>query len=199
MGDKITTIVTTVIILIVFMMMTAFLSADTQLDQAKQLVNSFAETVQYKGYITTDQYSKLVSDIPYNNMKLNITHIIRDKNIDSGTDNEDVTLQTTTYAPGTLDMKFNGQILSEMFEGSYDIDTDGDGSIDDEISGIYCFNIGDEVQVDLYVMEDTFFDVISRVVTGKSASPIKKITSESGVILNEKYPKGTIIREGAGA
>lgn len=199
MGNKITTIVTTVIILIVFMLMTAFLSADTQLDQAKQVVSSFAETVQYKGYITTDQYSKLVSDIPYTNMKVNITHIVRDTDTDLDV-NEDVSIDQIAYKPGTLDMRFNSQILSEMFEGGSYIDTDGDGTKDTELSNIYCFNTGDEVQVDLYVMDSTFFDVISRVVTGKSISPVKQITSESGVILNEKYPRGTVIHnEGAGA
>lgn len=161
MGNKLTTIITTVVILIVFMMLTAFLAADTQLDQAKQTVRSLTETVQYKGYITADQYNHAISEIPYKNMRLNITHIKRDnyKNgIDSG------------YLDGTLDMEFTSQVLK-------DVVTDR----------IHKFQIGDEVQIDLMVMDGTFFDAISSMVMGSPSSAVKMITSESGVILNEKY------------
>lgn len=182
MGNKITTIVTTVIILIVFMMMAAFISTDTQTDEAKQVVRSFTEDIQYKGYVTYDQYMDAVNSIPYKNIKLQITHIKRD--------------DYNTYKPGTLDMKFTTQIMGGSNDKGYAIHTnEGDifsGTLlctsgDKSNQGIYKFEVGDQVQVDLVVMESTFFDAVVGTLTGKGSPAVKIMETTSGVILNTKY------------
>lgn len=182
MGNKITTIVTTVIILIVFMMMAAFISTDTQIDESKQIIRSFTEDIQYKGYLTYDQYIDVVNSIPYKNIKIQITHIKRD--------------DYSTYRPGTLDMSFTTQIMGGANDKGYKIHTnDGDiysGTLlctsgDKDNQGIYKFEVGDQVQVDLVVMESTFFDAVVGTLTGKGSPAVKILTSESGVILNTKY------------
>lgn len=182
MGNKITTLVTTVIILMVFMLMTAFLSTDNQIDQSKQAIKDLTETIQYKGYITYEQYMDTVGKVPFKNIKIQITHIKRD--------------DYNVYKPGTLDMEFTSQIMGSPSDPGYEIST-GNGLVnsgtllysgsDITARGIYKFRVGDQVQIDLVVMESTFFDSIFGTMTGKGSPSIKILTSESGVILNEKY------------
>lgn len=182
MGSKITTIVTTVIILFTFMIMVAFITTDTQIDTSKQVVRELAEEIQYKGYITIEQYTDTINKIPFKNISLQLTHIQAD--------------DYNTYKPGTLDMKFNTQIMGSATNEGYTIHTSsGDiksgtllcstGDINNQ--GIYKFRVGDQVQVDLIIMENTFFDAIVGTLTGENSNAIKMLTSEGGVILNSKY------------
>ena len=194
MGDKITTIVSTFIILLVFMMAVAFISTDTQIDESKRIVRNLTETVQYKGYITYDQYEDAVNSIPFKNVRLNITHIISPVN---NTVYDDTT--SNPYEIGTLDMRFMSQIMNgdESSDG-YIIGTDTQGNsiysgylLNDggniENQGIYKFNVGDEVKIDLVITENTFFDVVAGIVNGLHTSPVRILTSDSGVIVNAKY------------
>lgn len=196
MGNKIITMVTTFVTLIAFIILVAFISTDSQIDESKQLIREFTETVRYKGYITYDQYNDLLNKIPYKNVKVQITHFVNDL------------YSTETYSPGTLNMRFTSQILgtpdssdSTHSDGKlrgYKIrTTDGrdiysgtllyNGNDPDTDRGIYKMQVGDQIQVDLIVMERTFFDAIVGTLTGSGTPSMKILTSSSGVILNEKY------------
>lgn len=195
MGNKITTIVSTFIILLVFMLAVAFISTDTQIDESKRVVQNLTETVQYKGYITYDQYEDALNSIPFNNVKLNITHIMSPKNntiIAGGSGG-------STYEIGTLDMRFMSQIMNgDGSNTGYLMGIDGEGnslysgfllnsSGDIANQGIYKFSVGDEVKIDLVITENTFFDTLASIINGANISPVRILTSESGVIVNAKY------------
>lgn len=182
MESKLTNIITTVVILLAFMIMVAFVTTDNQVDISKQQVRQLTEEIQYKGYVTIEQYTDTLNKIPFKNVSLQITHIQAD--------------DYNTYKPGTLDMKFNTQIMGSATDEGYTIHTNsGDiksgtllcstGNIDNQ--GIYKFEVGDQVQVDLILMETTFFDAIVGTIVGNGSPYIKMLTSESGVIVNTKY------------
>lgn len=187
MGNKITTIVTTVITLLIFMVVVAFISTDSQIDQSKQIIKSLSEEVQYKGYITYDQYMAALEAIPFRNAKIELTQIRYDGD--------------NTYKPGTLDMTFTTQIMGSATNKGEQISTLPDGAPiysgtllyesigtdDADCDGIYKFEIGDQIKIDLIVLDRTFFDGVLGVITGKGTSNIRILTSESGTILNEKY------------
>ena len=187
MGNKITTIVTTVITLLIFMVVVAFISTDSQIDQSKQIIKSLSEEVQYKGYITYDQYMAALEAIPFRNAKIELTQIRYDGD--------------NTYKPGTLDMTFTTQIMGSATDKGEQISTLPDdtpiysgtllyesiGTDDADCDRIYKFEIGDQIKIDLIVLDRTFFDGVLGVITGKGTSNIRILTSESGTILNEKY------------
>lgn len=193
MGDKITTIVSTFVILLVFMLAVAFISTDTQIDESKRVVRNLTETVQYKGYITYNQYEDALNSIPFNNVRLNITHIISPSN------NQAFNVDSNPHEIGVLDMRFMNQIMNgNGSDTGYIIGADGDGNeiysgylLNDtgspENQGIYKFSVGDEVKIDLVITENTFFDTVARIVNGVHTSPVRILTSESGVIVNAKY------------
>lgn len=185
MGNKITTIITTFIVLMIFILMVSFITTDQQIDTSVSAVQNFAETIRYNGYITYDQYVSLLNKLPYKYMRVEITHILADN------DNK--------YSNGTLDMRFTSQILGDKDNIGYIVKTIEDVDINSGTllyngspttsRGIYKMAIGDQVQVDLVVMDTTFFDSIISIISGKATSPIKILTSASGVVLNEKYDK----------
>jgi len=163
MGDKIVSIVTTTILLLIFMVLVAFISTDSQIDKANRAVKELTEEIQYKGYITMEQYNAALLKIPLKSAKLNITHIMLD--------------EFSRYTNGTLDMVFTTQILERMQanDGIYS------GLSDKPIK------VGDQIQIDLVITERTFFDVLISIVAGGSSPNTRILTSESGVILNTKY------------
>jgi hypothetical protein len=155
MGEKIVTIVTTVVLLLVFLVLIAFISTDMQISRSTRIVRELNEEIQYRGYITMEQYNRALLRIPLRSARLNLTHIHLD--------------EFSEYEPGVLDMSFNAQIMQRMLanQGVYDL-----------------FKVGDQIQIDLVITERTFFDVFIGMVAGRSASGIKILSSESGVILN---------------
>lgn len=182
MGNKIVTIVTTFVVFMAFMLLTAFISNDMQIDEAKKVVSNLVEEVQYKGYITNSQYLDAINSIPYKNIKLQITQFKQDK--------------YNKYLPGTLDMVYTSQIMGSVDNEGYAINKNGEviksGTLlcngsNIENNGIYKFEVGDQVQIDLVVMENSIYDVLSGVITGRGVSSVKILTSESGVIVNEKW------------
>lgn len=183
MGNKIVTIVTTFIVMIAFMVLTAFISNDMQIDEAKKVVSNLVEEIQYKGYITNSQYMDAINSIPYKNIKLQITQFKQDK--------------YNIYLPGTLDMVYTSQILGDVNDDGYIINKNGEEIIsgtllrnkDDNIesNGIYKFEIGDQVQIDLVVLESSMYDVLIGIFTGRGIPSIKILTSDSGVVVNEKW------------
>lgn len=187
MGNKITTIVTTVITLLIFMVVVAFISTDSQIDESKQIIRSLTEDIQYKGYITYDQYINTLESIPFRNIKIELTQMKYDDD--------------NTYKPGTLDMAFTTQIMGDATNKGEQISTLEDGTPvysgtllyesvgtdDADCDGIYKFEIGDQIKIDLVVFDRTFFDGVLGVITGKGTSNIRILTSETGTILNEKY------------
>lgn len=188
MGNKIVTIITSFVLLVSFILMVAFISTDTQNDKSKQLVREFTETVRYKGYITYDQYTQLINSIPYKNIKVQITHIVN-----NGNDEKE-------FAPGTLDMRFTSQIIGDEEEIGYPIRTANgidiysgtllySGSHPATDEHIYKMQTGDQIQIDLFVMEGTFFDSLVSAFTRVESPSIKILTSASGVVMNEKYSK----------
>lgn len=177
------------------MLTVAFISTDTQIDESRRIVQNFTETVQYKGYITYDQYEDALQSIPFRNARLNITHIMSPKNnvvIAGGSGG-------STYEVGTLDMRFMNQIMNgDGTNTGFLMGIDGAGnelysgfllndSGDTANQAIYKFSVGDEVKVDLVITENTFFDTLARIINGVSSSPVRILTSESGVIVNAKY------------
>lgn len=195
MGNKIVTIVTSFITLMVFVLLVAFISTDSQIDESQQKIQEFTETVQYKGCITYDQYMDLINSIPFNNIKVQITHIV----------NNDV----DTYDPGVYDARFTSQILTGKGAGPVigdnanragfllGVDRDGNetntgyllntASGNDNDKGIYKMNVGDQIKVDLVVMDGTFFNALVSTLTGSTNSSMKIVASSSGVILNTRY------------
>lgn len=177
MGHKISSIVTTFVTLLAFILLVAFISSDTQLDDSRKLVTEFTETVQYKGYITYDQYMSLVDSIPYKNCKVQLTHFKRDND-------------TTGKTKGALDMVFTDQIM-----GNATVAPTGDikgtllytNNAKPEYSNIYVMEVGDQIQVDLIVTEGTFFDTIVGTLSGRGTPAMKKVASASGVIVNAQY------------
>lgn len=202
MGNKIVTMVTTFIILLVFMLMISFITTDIQANETERLISEFTETARYNGYITLEQYSRLISKIPYKNIKLNITHKVS---------NSDIEYDTDQYANAlnALDLRFTSQILgssdssaNEQEQKGYKLYTLsnstvvysgtllGNGKAEaNEIvdSHIYKMRVGDELQIDLVTFEKSFFDVIASALTGADNFEMKVIASASGVVLNEKY------------
>ncbi len=195
MGNKIVTLVTTFLMLMVFVLMISFITTDIQANDTERLVSEFTETVRYNGYITLDQYTKLVSSIPYKNIKLNITHKVS---------NLPDQYNTSEYADkhGVMDMRFTSQILGtseskgellykindtvSVYSGTLLGETAN--STTERIDGhIYKMRVGDEIQVDLVSFEKSFFDVVASMITGSTSFQNKIIASSSGVILNEKY------------
>lgn len=186
MGNKIVTIVTAFITLMVFVLLVAFISTDSQIKESQRLVQEFTETTQYKGCITYDQYTDLINKIPFSNVKVQLTHIINNEDID----------------PGVYDMRFNTQILTGVGVDStinrgfkLGIDKDGNTTYTGYLlntqstndNGIYKMNVGDQIKVDLIVMDGTFFNAIVSAITGADNSAMKSIASSSGVILNTRY------------
>lgn len=199
MGNKIVTLVTTFITMLAFVLIVSFISSTVQIDETNKLINEFTDTVRYNGYITLDQYSSLINEIPYKNVKLNITHFYTDSDTD---------ITSAEYTNKGKDMRFTSQILTggaavdepalpgyqlyslsdggKILSGSllYDSESAGGNKAD---SHIYKMQVGDEIQVDLICLEDTFFDTIVSLISGSGTSGMKIIASASGVILNEKY------------
>lgn len=169
MGEKIVTLVTTTIILLVFMLLISFIATDTKIDQSVKLVESFTETVQYKGYITMDQYQELLGKIPFKSIKLNLTHSLRDVN------NE--------FLAGTRDMVYTTQIMGDVNTKNTLMCNVGKA----EEKGIYYMKVGDQIKVDLVLQSPTLFDTMAGAILGQGIGPTKILTSCSGVILNEKY------------
>lgn len=193
MGEKISALVSTFVILLVFMLMVAFISTDTQIDESKRVVQNLTETVQYKGYITYDQYEDTLQSIPLKNVRLNITHIM-------GAENEAaVGGSGGSYEIGTLNMRFMSQIMNgDGSSTGYLLGVDNEGnqvysgyllnnSGNPENNAIYKFRVGDEVKIDLVTMDRTFFDTLASVFAHVAPSPVRMLTSESGVIVNTKY------------
>ena len=176
MGEKITTMVTTAVILLVFMLLISFIATDTKIDQSVKLVESFTELVQYKGYVTLDQYNELIAKIPFKNIKINMTHTLRDVN------NE--------FTSGTRDMVFTTQMMGSPDTPNTLLCVTGKP----EEQKIYYMKIGDQFKVDLILQSPTLFDMMSSAILGESAGPSKMLTSCSGVILNQKYeePKSDV-------
>lgn len=182
MGHKITTLITTFVILLVFMIMVSFLASSSQVDETTQLISNFTEVSRYKGYITLSDYIELTNKIPYNNVKLQMTHIVND--VDK------------KYGLGTMDMRFSTQILGSEDDKGYKIRSRSGTYIntgtllyngDEADKGVYKMQIGDEFQVDLVVFDQTFYDVIMSTLTGSNRPRVKILTSSSGVVLNEQY------------
>lgn len=187
MGNKIVTIVTAFITLMVFVLLVAFISTDSQIKESQRLVQEFTETTQYKGCITYDQYTDLINKIPFSNIKVQLTHIINNEDVD----------------PGVYDMRFNTQILTGVGVDKVDnqgfklgIDKDGKTTYTGYLlnthssegnNGIYKMNVGDQIKVDLIVMDGTFFNALVSAITGADNSAMKNIASSSGVILNTRY------------
>ena len=188
MGNKIVTLVTSFVTLIIFVLLVAFISTDSQIDESQRLVKEFTETVQYKGCITYDQYTDLVNQIPFKNIKIQLTHIVSDEE----------------KAPGVYDMRFSSQILTGDGAGATDnrgfklgIDKDGNATYTgyllntnygaDNDKGIYKMNVGDQIKVDLVVMDGTFFNTLVSAITGADNSAMKMIASSSGAVLNTRY------------
>lgn len=185
MGNKIVTLITTFVVLMAFILLVAFISTSEQLDRSDQLIQEFTETVRYKGYITHDQYISLVNSIPFTDFKVQITHFL---------ENEDLVL-----SPGVSNMRFTRQILGNgNSDKGYPIRGENgttfySGTLlytqtsPDVDKGIYKMQVGDRIQVDLILMEGTFFDSIVWAITGSGVNELKKVSSASGIILNEKY------------
>lgn len=190
MGNKIVTIVTSLLMMVALIVLVAFISTDEQIDESDRLVQEFTETARYKGYITYDQYMNLINSVPYNNFKVQITHFA------NNTDE--------SYSPGTLNMRFTSQILgsTDALLGEdprgYKIRTTNgndiysgrllyNGNDPDTDPGIYKMQVGDQLQVDLVIMENTFFDAVVGTLTSEGVPSMKIISSASGVVLNEKY------------
>lgn len=180
MGNKVTTIVSLFIILLIFMGLISFICTDMQEREAQQMVQEFTEDVRYKGYITLGQYNSLINKIPYNNIKLQMTHIIADRD--------------GTYNPGVLDMRFSRQILGSAGDNGGEIrghSIEGSmhrGTLLSESTGnMYRLETGDQFQVDLIVMEGSLFNQVLEAITGTSTSSMRIMASASGVVLNEQY------------
>ena len=182
MGHKITTIITTFIILMVFMLMLSFLASSTQMDETSQLITNFTETCRYKGYITLSDYNTLVNKIPYNNIKIQMTHIVND--VDK------------KYGLGTMDMRFSSQILGDEDNKGYELlarsgTTINSGTLlytgTEADNGVYKMQAGDELQVDLVIFDKTFYDNMMSIITGSKTPSMKILASASGVVLNEQY------------
>lgn len=182
MGNKIVSLVTTVILLLMFLIMMGFMSADRQNDNSKRIINDLTQEIQYKGYITYERYLDAINKIPYGNMMIRITHIKKD--------------DFHKYKNGTLDMRFMSQIMGDKNDEGYETNT-AEGVVksgtllcesgDVGNRGIYKFEVGDQVQVDLVVMESTLWDNITGVITGRGTPGVRIIATKSGVIVNAKY------------
>lgn len=182
MGHKISTIVSSFIILLVFMCLISFICTDMQAREAEKLVQSFTEDVRYKGYITLGQYNSLLTHLPYKNTKIQMTHIIADRD--------------GTFGPGVLDMKFSKQIfgdandLGDKIRGKSENGPINRGTLLCNSSGnnnMYRMEVGDQFQVDLIVLEGSFFDSVIQAITGADAPSMRVMASSSGVVLNEQY------------
>jgi hypothetical protein len=201
MGSKITTIVTTVVILLLMLTLISFLSMDFARDDAIQRIKTFSQDVQYKGYITASQYKELADSIPYKSFKIQVYQFKRDDMNYYDIDTQDIVfinqMMIGNPAVPDVDEKKAGFRMyaasSEFNDYSGSILNSGTPLLSGllyqrpENKNIYKFKMGDRVKVDLYVMENSTFELISAFVTGKSAPKIKLLTSESGAILNEKW------------
>lgn len=187
MGNKITTIVSSFIILMVFILLVSFISFDMQSRRAEEAVSAFTEEIRYNGYITLGQYLSLVNKLPYNNAKIQITHIVADKNGE--------------YSPGTLDMRFTSQIIgtaegdpNDLIGGHNDEGAIERGTLLCETTqdnkanyNMYRMEVGDQVQVDLIVSSSNVFDTIISSIVGSHTAPMRILNSYSGIVMNEKY------------
>lgn len=187
MGNKISTIVSSFILIMVFICLISFISFDIQSRRAEEAISNFTEEIRYNGYITLGQYLSLANKIPYNNAKIQITHIIADKE--------------GKYSPGTLDMRFMSQIMGsdksdagDKIKGHNDEGTIDRGTLlctkdstGKDNYNMYRMEVGDQVQVDLVVSGGNVFDTIISSITGSSAPPMRILNSYSGVVMNEKY------------
>lgn len=162
MGDKIISFISIGTMVLILLILMSVIITDYQQDMSISLIDDFVENVRYKGYITLNDYEKLIKQLPLKNIRINMIH-----------------MKANDYGKDVIDAVFNKQIFGDQHTSNTLLCSNGT----EAEKNIYKFNVNDIFQIDLINLERTPLDIFA----GKNVKIIKLITTRSGMIVNTKY------------